>query len=273
MELSLTTFASLRNLIYRQTGIYFQDNKRYVLEGRLQGRLRERNCASYEEYYSLLKFDAWRDREMAALYNLVTTNETYFYRDQAQLQAFMHTVLPDVIKANEATNTLRLWSAGCSTGDEPYTLALMTMEHPALSKWNVEILASDISEGALDTARKGIYGQYAVRNVPAPILEKYFTKEQSQYELSLLVRRKVRFANLNLYDASRLKAIRDMDVIFCRNCFIYFGEEAKQEIVGNLYDCLRPDGYLVIGFSESLHNISRAFKPVHAERSVVYQKR
>jgi chemotaxis protein methyltransferase CheR len=272
MELSLTTFASLRNLIYQQTGIYFQDNKRYVLEGRLESRLRERNCASYEAYYSLLRFDAWRDKEMAALYNLVTTNETYFYRDQAQLQAFMHAILPDVIKANEATRTLRLWSAGCSTGDEPYTLAIMTMEHPALAKWTVEILASDISEGALESARRGIYGQYAVRNVPAPMLAKYFAKEHGQYELSPQVRRKVRLANLNLYDAPRLKVIRGMDVIFCRNCLIYFGDEAKQKIVSNLYDCLRPDGYLVIGFSESLHNLSRAFKPVHAERSVVYQK-
>lgn len=272
MELNMETFASLRNLIYEQTGIRFQDEKRCVLEGQLQVRVKERNCASYEEYYNLLKFDAWRDRELAALYNLVTTSETYFYRDQPQIEAFINSILPDVMKANETTNTVRLWSAGCSTGDEPYTLALVAMECPALVKWNVEILASDISDGVLETARKGIYGQYAVRNVPPTLLQQYFTKEQGQYELSPQVRQKVRFANLNLYDALRLKLIRGMDVIFCRNCLIYFDDKARQKIVSNLYDCLRPNGYLVIGFSESLHNVTRAFKPVHAGRAVVYQK-
>jgi chemotaxis protein methyltransferase CheR len=272
MEMSMPTFTSLRNLIYEQTGIFFQENKRYVLEGRLQCRLKERNCTSFDEYYTLLKFDAWRDKEMTALLNLITTNETYFYRDLQQLQAFLNTVLPDVMKVNQGSNTIRLWSAACSTGDEPYTLAIMMMEHPALAKWNFEILASDISEGVLETARKGIYGQYAVRNVPPILLQKYFIKEQGQYELSPLVRRKVRFANVNLYDAPRLKLIRGMDIILCRNCLIYFDDKAKQKIVANLYDCLRPNGFLVIGFSESLHNITRAFKPVHADRAVVYQK-
>jgi len=272
MELDMETFTGLRDLVYEQTGILFQDDKRYVLEGRLQARVKERNCASYEEYYKLLKFDAWRDKELAALYNLVTTGETHFYRDQPQLEAFINAIVPDVMKANETTNTVRLWSAGCSTGDEPYTLAIVAMEHPAFAKWNVEILASDISEGALEAARKGIYGQYAVRNVPPTLLQQYFTKEQGQYELLPQVRRKVRFANVNLYDAPRLKLIRGMDVIFCRNCLIYFDDKAKRKIVSNLYDCLRPNGYLVIGFSESLHNVTRAFKPVRAGRAVVYQK-
>jgi len=272
MELSMMTFSNLRSLIYDQTGIFFQDNKRYVLEGRLQCRVKERNCSSYEEYYTLLKFDAWRDKEMALVYDLVTTNETYFYRDVAQLQAFMGTIIPDVMKVNHATCTLRIWSAACSTGDEPYTLAIMLQEHPVISKWNVEILASDISETVLDTARKGIYGQYAVRHVPAHLLLKYFTKEQGQYELSPAIRKKVRFMNLNLYDTARLKLIRGMDVTLCRNCLIYFDEKAKQKIVSNLYDSLRPNGYLIIGFSESLHNVTRSFKPVHAEKSVVYQK-
>jgi chemotaxis protein methyltransferase CheR len=272
MELSLGTFANLRSLIYDQTGIFFQDTKRYVLEGRLLTRLKERNCSSYEEYYSLLKFDAWRDKEMAVLYDLVTTNETYFYRDNAQLNAFMTTVIPDVMKTNQATSTLRIWSAACSTGDEAYTLAIMMQEHPVLAKWNVEIIASDISERVLDTARRGVYGQYALRHVPPPLLAKYFTKEQGQYELAPGIRRKARFLNLNLYDSARLKLVRGMDVVLCRNCLIYFDDKAKQKIVGNLYDCLRPNGYLIIGFSESLHNITRSFKPVHAEKSVVYQK-
>lgn len=272
MELSLSTFTNLRNLIYEQTGIFFQDNKRYVLEGRLQARLKERNCSSFEEYYTLLKFDAWRDKEMTTLFNLITTNETYFYRDLPQLQAFVDCVLPAILKANQATARIRVWSAACSSGDEPYTLAMMLMEHPALAKWTIEILGSDISEHVLDIARKGIYGQYAVRNVPPILVQKYFTVEQGQYVIAPNVKQRVKFVNLNLYDTNRLKLIRNMDIVFCRNCLIYFDDKAKQKIVSNLYDSLVSSGYLIIGFSESLHSITRAFKPVPANRSVVYQK-
>lgn len=271
MELTAATFKQLRDLIYEQSGMYFQDGKKYLLEGRLQGRLRERNCTSYEEYYNLLKFDAWRDNELASLFNLVTTNETFFYRDLLQLQAFTETILPAVMKLNPAQQ-LRIWSAACSSGDEPYTLAIMLLEHPELAKWTIEILGSDISEAVLHQARKGVYGQYAVRNIPPPQLKKYFAVAEGQYVLAPEVKRLVKFANVNLYDSARLKLLRGMDVIFCRNCLIYFDDKAKQKIVDNLYDCLRPNGYLVIGFSETLHAVSRAFKPVHANRSVVYQK-
>ncbi|MGH7230378.1 MAG: CheR family methyltransferase [Nitrospiraceae bacterium] len=272
MELSPTTFLDLRNLIYAQSGIFFQDNKKYVLEGRLQVRLRERNCATYEEYCHLLKYDSMRDKELAALFSLVTTNETYFYRDVPQLQAFTDMIVPAIAETNRGAKRLQLWSAACSTGDEPYTLAIMMLEHPALATWSVEILASDISEAVLTTARRGIYGEYAVRNVPPALLKKYFTVEEGQYVLTPALKRLVRFANINLYEAPRLKMIRGMDVIFCRNCLIYFDDKAKQKIVNHLYDGLRLNGYLVIGFSESLHNLSRAFRPVHANRSVLYQK-
>lgn len=272
MELSAAVFAGLRDFIYEQSGLYFQDNKKYVLEGRLQARLKERNCASFEEYYHLLKFDAWRDRELHALFNLVTTNETYFYRDQMQLQAFTDVILPAAVQANRTTRQLRLWSAACSTGDEPYTLAILLLERPDLAGWTIEILASDISEAALNTARKGVYGEYAVRHVPPAVREKYFTVEDGQYVLAAKAKRLVKFANMNLYEAPRLKMIRGLDAVFCRNCLIYFDERAKQQIVNSLYDCLRPDGHLVIGFSESLHALSRAFRPVHANRAVVYQK-
>jgi chemotaxis protein methyltransferase CheR len=152
MELSVGTFKQLRDLIYEQSGMFFQDSKKYLLEGRLQGRLRERNCASYEEYFDLLKFDAWRDKELASLFNLVTTNETFFYRDLPQLQAFTETILPAVMKTNPAQQ-LKIWSAACSSGDEPYTLAMMLLELPALQKWTIEILGSDISEAVIRPAR------------------------------------------------------------------------------------------------------------------------
>jgi chemotaxis protein methyltransferase CheR len=272
MQLSPSTFTDLRNLIYERTGIFFPDNKKYVLESRLQARLKERKCGSYEEYFQLLKYDAWRDQELSAVYNLVTTNETFFYRDLPQLQEFTNMIVPAVAKANASTSRIRVWSAACSSGDEPYTLAMMMLEHPVLANWAIDILGSDISETALGAARTAIYGSYAVRNVPPVLLNKYFQREAGQYVLSDKVKQLVKFAHMNLYDGSRLKIIRGMDVIFCRNCLIYFDDKAKQKIVNNLAECLRPQGYLVIGFSESLHGITDGFKPLHANRTVVYQK-
>lgn len=272
MELSPATFVSLRDLIYERSGIFFQENKKYLLEGRLQARIKERNCASYEEYYNLLKFDAWRDKELSTLFNLVTTNETFFYRDLAQLQTFMEMIVPAIMKTNAGTSSVKIWSAAASTGDEAYTLGMMLLEHPALAKWSIEILATDISEATLNLARKAVYGDYAVRNIPPALLQKYFTVLDGQYVLSAKVKHLVKLANMNLYDSARLKMVRGMDVIFCRNCLIYFDEKAKKKIIDNLYDCLSPNGYLVVGFSESLHNITRAFRPLQGNRAVVYQK-
>ncbi|MBI5855889.1 MAG: protein-glutamate O-methyltransferase CheR [Nitrospirae bacterium] len=272
MHLAPAIFDQLRTLIYEKTGLHFQDNKKYLLESRLQVRLRERNCKTFEEYWHLLRYDAWRDKELSALFELVTTNETYFCRDAGQLQAFVDVAVPVLLKANERTNRLRIWSAACSTGDEPYTLAMMLFEHRALAKWTIEILGSDISEAVLAQARSGRYGPYAVRQMPAALRQKYFTEEDGQFVLGLKVKQVVRFANINLYDSARLKLIRDQDVIFCRNCLIYFDDNGKRKIVDSLYDSLRPGGYLIIGFSESLHGVGRSFKPVHANRTVMYQK-
>ncbi len=272
MQLAVDTFKQLRDLIYERSGMFFQDNKKYILEGRLQARLRERHCRSYEDYYKLLKFDAWRDSELTALFDLITTNETFFFRDLPQLHAFNDTIVPAVMEANQGTSKLRIWSAACSTGDEPYTLAMMLLERPALANWSIEILGSDISETVLTQARRGVYGAHSVRNVPPALLKKYFEHEGGQYVLSPKVRQLVKFMNLNLYDQARLKMLRGLDVIFCRNCLIYFDDKAKQKIVASLYDSLRPNGYLVIGFSESMHAVSNAFKPVHAHRTVLYQK-
>ncbi len=272
LALTDETFAQLRTLIYEQSGIHFADSKKYILEGRLQTRLRERRCGSFEDYYHLLKYDAWRDKELTELFNLITTNETFFFRDQPQLQAFTQTIVPTVLQANRSEMRLRIWSAACSTGDEPYTLAMLLLEMPALAKWTIEIVGTDISETALAQAREAVYGSYAVRNVPPPLLRKYFAAVDGRYALAEQVKRMVKFLNLNLYDAARIKLIRGMDAIFCRNCLIYFDDKAKERIVANLADALKPQGYLVIGFSESLHQAAPRLKRIHASRSVIYQK-
>jgi chemotaxis protein methyltransferase CheR len=271
--LTHATFRDLQHLIYEQSGIFFADNKKYVLEERLKPRLVQRGCATFEDYFNLLKFDAWRDQELVTLFDLVTTNETYFYRDRQQLLAFADTILPKIIEANKARRWLRIWSAACSTGDEPYTLALMLLEMPALANWTIEIIGTDISEAVLEMARRGVYDAYAVRNVPPALLRKYFTERDGRYIVSDAVRRLVKFMQLNLNDGTRMKVMRGLDVVFCRNCLIYFDERAKQRIIQYLSDSLRPGGHLVIGFSESLHGVGMELHPIHAHRAVVYEKR
>lgn len=268
-----STFKNLRDLIYEQTGIHFQENKKYLLESRLQPRLRARQCQTFGDYLNFLKFDSFRDGEFAELYTVITTNETYFFRDDAQLDTFMTVIIPAVMKRNSATRQLRIWSAACSTGDEPYTLALLLRDYAPLANWSIDILASDISENVLDVARKGVYRAHSLRKVPPAIRAKYFVGDSEEFTLVPHVKSLVRFMNLNLYDRQRLKLIRGIDVVLCRNCLIYFDHKAKDQIITDLRDALRPEGYLIIGFSETLHDHSGSFHAVHAGRSVVYQKR
>lgn len=272
--LSQETFGQLRDLIYERTGIRFADNKKYLLESRLARRLEERNCPDFEAYYHFLKYDPDREREMTALYNVVTTNETSFFRDMPQLSAFAEGVLAEILQNGAgASKALKIWSAACSTGEEPYTLAMMAAEKGILSRgWRLEILATDISEMVLKSAQRGLYGEYAIRNTPEQYLKKYFAQEGSSYAVRPEMRDLVRFQHMNLVDPSRMKVVRGMDVVFCRNVLIYFDEAAKKKVVASLYDSLNPKGYLFIGHSESLHTISRAFKLVTVNKMLVYQK-
>ena len=266
------TFKHLRDLIYEQTGIHFQENKIYLLENRLQPRLKACRCQTFESYLNYLRFDAYRDREFTELYTVITTNETYFFRDEAQLDTFMKVMIPEVMKTNAATKQIRIWSAACSTGDEPYTLALLLREYPPLSGWTIDILATDISENVLSVARTASYSSHSLRKVPPAMLAKYFTGTKEQHTLVPQVKDMVRFMTVNLYDRPRLKLIRGMDIVFCRNCLIYFDDKAKAQIVSDLRDALRPKGYLMIGFSETLHVIAGLFRTIHAGRSVIHEK-
>jgi chemotaxis protein methyltransferase CheR len=272
LTMSAETFSQFRELIYEQTGITFQENQKYLLESRLLSRLQQHKLATYQDYYHYLRFDTYRDKELTVLYELVTTNETYFYRDIPQLETFMQVIVPAVMEANKDSKQMRIWSAACSTGDEAYTLAIMLADHPPLVSWNIEILASDISEAVLTRARAAVYGAHTLRHVPDEPKRKYFVEQKGHFALTPAIKGRVKFMNLNLYDRPRLKLLRGLDVVFCRNCLIYFDDKAKHQIVTDMQATLKPNGYLVIGFSESLTNMSTLFRPIHAGRSVVYQK-
>ncbi len=269
-------FEQLRDFIYSQSGIYVADNRKYLLENRLANRLKELNLKNFGEYYYFLRYDPGKRAELTKLFESVTTNETSFYRNPPQLKVFQEKILPEVLDNQRKQNLRRLniWSAGCSTGEEPYTLSMILNEtlRTELSRWNIKITANDLSEAVLKAARKGLYNEYTLRTTPKEVLARYFQKDENVYKVKSEVKRLVSFGQINLSDRMALRRVERSQIVFCRNVIIYFDDEMKKKVISAFYDNLLPGGYLIIGHSESLHNISRAFKPIHYPGAIVYKK-
>lgn len=275
MGLLLTdeTFKQLRDFIYERSGIFIPDNKKYFIENRLGRRVQEKNLKGYEDYLYILKYGSDKN-ELNIMFNLVTTNETFFFREPQQFDIFGGELLRRVMDENTKSGRrdIKIWSAACSTGEEPYTMAMILLERPEGNAFRKEIYASDISESVLNSAKAGVYGSYSVRNIPDVYIKKYFTNTNQQYSISPTLKSMVRLMKVNLMDERDVRTIKGVDIIFCRNVLIYFDDKAKQKAVSLLYDALRPNGYLFVGTSESLHNVTRAFKPVVINKVIVYQK-
>lgn len=269
-------FKQLRDFIYELAGIYIADNRKYLLENRLSNRLRELNLKSFGEYYNYLRFDSGKRQELPKLFEVVTTNETSFFRNPPQLKVFENNVLKPVLDAQRAKGQkqLHIWSAGCSTGEEPYTIAVIIMEvlKAELASWRIKITANDLSEAVLASARKGVYTDYALRTTPREMIDRWFIKEEQNYKIKPEVKRLVSFGQINLNDRAAVKRVERSQVVFCRNVIIYFDDEMKKRVISSFYDNLLPGGRLLIGHSESLHNISRTFKPVHHPGAIIYMK-
>lgn len=276
LKISDEEFIQLRDFIYQQCGIFIAENRKYLVENRLSNRIKDLNLKSYSEYYNFLRFDAGRREELNKLFEVVTTNETSFFRNPPQLKVFQDYVLAEVIAAcrQSGRKRIRIWSAGCSTGEEPYTLAIILHEvlKGELPSWDIKITANDLSEAVLTAARRGVYNEYALRTTPPEIIRTYFTKEGTTYKINPSLKRLVSFGQINLSDREQLRRVEKSQIVFCRNVIIYFDDEMKRKVIGAFYDNLEPNGMLLIGHSESLHNISRAFKPEHHTGTIVYRK-
>ena len=276
LKISDAEFIQLRDFIYQQCGIYIAENRKYLIENRLANRIKELNLKSYSEYYNYLRFDASKRVELNKLFEVVTTNETSFYRNPPQLQVFQNVVLKGLIDEcrKAGRKKLRIWSAGCSTGEEPYTLAIILHEvlRHEIGGWDIKITANDLSEAVLATARRGVYTEYALRTTPKDIVSRYFTKEDTSYKIDPKLKHIVSFGQINLSDRFQLSRVEKSQIVFCRNVIIYFDDEMKRKVINAFYDNLVPSGSLLIGHSESLHNISRAFKPEHYTGTIVYRK-
>lgn len=271
--LSEDTYRLLSDFLYANSGLRYDESSKYMLQRRLSLRIQELKLDSFEKYYYYLMYHPNREAELEIIFDLITTNETYFFREERQLQAFTREIIPEVIQEKGETKTLRIWSAGCSSGEEPYTIAILCKQMPELREWDVDIFASDISQRVLQTARRGVYGDSSFRSTQDQIRDTYFEKTaDNKYRIKDEIRQMVTFGKLNLLDEKKAGIFGELDLIFCRNVIIYFDMEAKKKVIENFYQKLRRNGYLLLGHAESLLSLSTKFKLRHLKQDMVYQK-
>ncbi|MGE4553145.1 MAG: protein-glutamate O-methyltransferase CheR [Desulfovibrionaceae bacterium] len=269
-------FRKLADFIYRLLGIRIDERRRYLVENRLSPRLNALGLKGFAEYQEYLRFGAERRSEIDRFTEAITTNETSLFRDTVQLDIFRDKVLGPLLaaKLKAGRRNLRIWSAGCSSGEEPYTLAILVAEllRANLAQWDVRIFGSDISLAVLELAKAARYGTYAVRTTPPALLQRWFTQEDGLAAVRPELRRLVQFERINLNDPLAMKRVQRSDVIFCRNVIIYFDDDMRKRVVAAFYDNLLPGGHLVLGHSETLKGITATMLPVPGIGSPIYRK-
>jgi chemotaxis protein methyltransferase CheR len=269
--------ALFQEYLLTHSGLHFDQSNIKILERGLQRRMHAIGAKDYRAYFSYLEKYGESRQEQKKLLGLLTVGETYFFRYLAHFDALLHSVLPELIARNRPQRSLRLWSAGCSTGEEPYTLAMLLREHfPQLADWDVQILATDINKVALRRARQGVYGPRALRVTDPAYRDKYFQRVGSAYVVDPQIREMVQFAYLNLQTGalpSPDNGTSHIDILFCRNVMIYFRLGTTRRIVEKFSRCLRPGGFLFLGHAETLLNISDRFQRRHQAGGFYYQLR
>jgi chemotaxis protein methyltransferase CheR len=265
----------LAQQIYRKLGLYFDDKKNYFLKTRVAKRMAALGMDDPNDYVFTVSYADTNGLEMQALANLVTTNETYMFREYDQLQGFANYCLPEVLSAKQdrGEKSLRIWCAGCSSGEEAYTLAMIVQEvFPQSLSWDCKIVATDIDENMLQKVAAARYGQRSVNDVPQEYKDKYLIAEGEGYVVRRRTTALVEPRHLNLNDRMALRTMRGFDFIFCRNVLIYFDDLSRKSVVDHFYNALNPGGYIFLGHSESIGRVTTAFKLRRFENHLVYVK-
>ena len=270
-------YLRIRDLIYRISGIYHAEEKLYLLASRCARRMEVLHVGTASEYLEHLTTRGNRDAELRLLLNEITIGETYMFRHPAQLEAIRNVILPQVqkVKSLAGVKRLRFWSAGCSTGEEPYTLAMFLLEEKQklLSGWTWDILATDLNDNSLEIARAGIYGEYALRNTTDALRRKYFKEAgDKKLEANDQLKSQIRFDRINLSDDSKMLFQKGMDIIFCCNVLIYFDLSSKKRVVQHFFSNLLAGGYLFLGHAESLFQVDESFRLIHFPGTTGYWK-
>jgi chemotaxis protein methyltransferase CheR len=270
-------YVKIRDLVYRACGIYHSEEKLYLLAGACKRRMADSKAADPRQYLDLISNPASRVIELRELLNEITIGETCLFRSPPQLTALQNVILPELMatRSKIGIRKLRIWSAGCSTGEEPHTLAMFLLEQTEklLKGWTFEVTATDLNDRSIETAKAGVYGDYALRNTSDLFKRKYFTPgEGGKLQVNNDVKTRVSFSRLNLSDDSKMLFMKGMDLIFCCNVLIYFDIPSKRRVVQHFYSNLQAPGYFFLGHAESLFQVSDQFRLVHLPGTTTYLK-
>lgn len=263
--LSDADFTKFKKLIYDTSGITFSEMNRSILESRLREALHNKKLENLDQFYKMLTSDSEVLKEFL---DAVTTNLTRFFRNLPHFETLEQYVIPELVKIKAQSKTINIWSAGCSTGEEPYTIAMVMKRHlPPGYKFH--ILASDISLKSLMVARQGVYNDSRIQGIPEDYLREYFTQNGTSYQIKKEIMDTINFDYHNLKNESKRT---DFDILFCRNVLIYFDEAAQQEVVDRFWRAMSPHSFLFIGHSESLFGMKTKFKFLKTDNACIYEK-
>jgi chemotaxis protein methyltransferase CheR len=266
-------FGKFCEFFYRKTGIQFQSSKKYYVDRRISDRIEKTGADSFRDYFNFVRFQSTGE-ELQFLVNTMTVNETYFFREDYQFDALVRRVLPEIARSKSSVEPIRIWSVPCSSGEEPYSIAISILERwDQADQWNIEIYASDIDSRILQEARTGIFGERSLSRVSAQLRSKYFAPRfDGRFQICEALRDSIDFSLVNVVDPLHTRRFRSIDVIFCRNLLIYFDDVGRRETVEMFFDALGPGGYVCLGHSESMSRMSSIFLPRKFDETIIYQK-
>ncbi len=272
-RLSSFEFQELQRIFREVAGLSFDESSLPVFQRRLASRLPLHDLTSFRDYLRVLQFGANAEEEMAAALDLITAGETYFFRHAEQLLLLEHTILPSIAEQNFYSRRLTIWSAGCSSGEEVYTTAILVAESGLFEGWNVRLIGSDLSRERIEHARQACYFQGAFRSTEERIKKRYFTESGKIWQVNEDIRRMCQFAPLNLLGPKLDTFIGRVDVVLCRNVLIYLHQDARARVLTGLYERLSPGGFLLLGHSESLKFVDAPLDFTSLEQDLAFRKR
>lgn len=262
-------FRALRDLIRGKFGIFYDDSKQFLLQSRLQTRLIKRSVENFAAYIRFLTVSPDREAEFAELASVLSNNETYFFRERAQLDILAKEVVDDHYR--NGGGILKVWSSACSTGEEPFSLAMTLLENKRVPPSAIQIKATDISPRALEKSSVGYYRELSFRATEPEMIQKHFKSFQDGFMISDDVKRMVTFSRINLLDEKAVAGMGKMDAIFCRNVLIYFDKPTQKKVVEAFAAALRPGGYLFLGHAESIIRMTTLYEPVITPKAIYYR--
>jgi chemotaxis protein methyltransferase CheR len=265
-------FIRFRDFFHQKIGVQFAESKRYFVDKRIAERARAKGCETFSDYFRMLRFDT-SGGETQQLINLLTVNETYFFRENYQLESLVKFVLPEIAARKKPGDTIRIWSLPCSTGEEPYSIAITVLESwGASDQYQLEILGSDVDTRVLASAQAGVYGERSLQNVSPALRHRYFRPLAGDNQIISELRDSIDFFQLNLSSKKEMARYKNIDIVFCRNLLIYFDDVSRREAVESIFESLTPGGFVFLGHSESMSRMSSLFTPRRLGDCTVYQR-